>query len=70
MPTIFRAELEAKVEKEGRAQQVILKLNNVGEDNRDDETYFHREKSCALLPSTLQEIPPSWRQQELFMQEL
>lgn len=68
---IFRAELGAKVEKEGRAQQVIWKLSNVGEDIRDGETsYFHREKSCAPPPSTLQEILPSWRQQELFMQEL
>lgn len=71
MPTIFRAELGAKVEKGGGVQQVILKLNNAGEDIRDGETpYFHREESCAPLPSTLQETPPSWRQQKLFMQEL
>lgn len=38
---------------------------------RDNETtIFHTEGGCAPLTSALREIPPFWRQQELFRQGL
>ena len=59
------------MEGEGRAQQVVSELDDVKGNIRDSETtIFHSEGGCAPLTSALREIPPYWRQQELFKQGL
>lgn len=51
----------------GTAEQVMPALGKEEGTIRDsDTTLVPRESSCAPLTSAWEEIPPFWRQQELF----